>query len=204
MPECLLLVAQRITKYPLLIDSLLKASVSLHEREELTKLFLSSKDLNSRVNERVAERQRLLEICQKIDAKSPLYDGSRRIRREDLILAPTLRLLFHGQAIVNFNRVFSANNVAVHGGSAIPASNKPYHILILTDRLIITQELNGKLHFVSPVKFFIHKLLNNLIYSNNNNKYSHLAWCCKIEQYDCTRKCRIYVFIIYCTWKWNK
>ena len=138
----MLLVGQRITKYPLLLEPLLKTSPSTQEKEELMKALTCSKELNARVNERVAERERLNDICQRIDSKSGIVDGSKRIRRDDLLAVPSRRLLFHGQAIVNSNRT-SGNVGAVGGGLC--------NVLILTDSLVFTQEMSGRLYFASPV-----------------------------------------------------
>lgn len=74
IPECILFVTQRLTKYPLLIQPLLKSSVEDKiENEKLTKANLLVKEILVDVDSRVADRDkddRLLEIFQRIDAKS--------------------------------------------------------------------------------------------------------------------------------------
>lgn len=140
--ETLLHVAQRITKYPLMFDGLVKYAVSPLEKEQLQKVIRSSKELISRVDERVAERQRLLEICQRIDSKSYVTIGEKRRGRDDLVSVASRRLLFHGQAVINCNRIGigSLTNVACT-------------VLILTDCLVFTQDVGGRLQFVCPVRF---------------------------------------------------
>ncbi|CAL8134678.1 unnamed protein product [Orchesella dallaii] len=151
--ECLLLVAQRITKYPLLFEPLVKTGVSPPEKEQVSKVLRSSKELISRVNERVAERQRLLEICQKIDPKSHVTIGQKRRGRDDLMSVPSRRLLFHGQAVITCNRIGIGS-----------LSNTSCTVLILTDCLVFTQEFGGRLQFVSPPGIV---MLSNLLVRPN-------------------------------------
>lgn len=141
--ECLLLVGQRITKYPLLVEPLIKTSICPIEKADLAKAWTASKELNARVNERVAERERLAEICSKIDPKSIIQDGSRRIRAHDLLSLPNRRLIFNGHAVVN--RIISGNITSLGNCS----------VLILTDVMVCTQEVGGKVSFVSPVRNLI-------------------------------------------------
>lgn len=159
--ECLLLVAQRITKYPLLFDPLVKTSASPQEREQLSKTLRSSKELIFRVNERVAEREKLLEICQKIDPKSYVTIGQKRRGRDDLMSVPSRRLLFHGQAVINCNRIGIGS-----------LSNVACTVFILTDCLMFTQEIGGRLQFVSPVGTMC--FIENI--SSMRSEYHDLEW----------------------------
>lgn len=137
----LLHVAHRITKYPLLIEKLVNTAVSVQENEMLSKALQCSRDLNSKVNERVDERERLVEICQKVDPKSYVTIGQKRRNRDDLISVPSRRLLFHGQAVITCNRIGIGS-----------LSNVACTVLILTDCLVFTQEFSGRLQFVCPVR----------------------------------------------------
>ncbi len=143
-------MAQRITKYPLLIEPILKTSlnVSTQERDQIQKALGSSRDLISKVDQRVAQRQSLLEVCLRIDPKSFTIVGQRRRSRDDIISLPSRRLLFQGQAIVNSNR-----NSNVGGGAPLNRSI-PCTVFILTDSLVFTQEISLKFHFVSPVSYY--------------------------------------------------
>jgi hypothetical protein len=146
-------VAQRITKYPLLIEPILKTSLnaSLQEKEQIEKALRSSKDLISKVDQRVADRQSLLEFYNRIDPKSFVTMGQRRRYRDDIISLPSRRLLFQGQVIVNGNKGSTA------GGGAPVSRNIPCNLTILTDSLIFTQELNLKYQFVTPASLYIKK-----------------------------------------------
>lgn len=138
--DVLTFVGLRITKYPIFFDRLLKLAVTPHEKEQLSKVSISSKELNSRVNERVAERQRLLEICQRIDPKSFVTIGQKRRGRDNLASVASRRLLFHGQAVITCNRIGIGS-----------LSNVSCTVLILTDCLVFTQDFGGRLQFVCPV-----------------------------------------------------
>jgi A-kinase anchor protein 18 len=74
IPECILFVTQRLTKYPLLIQPLLKSSVDDKvEQEKLLKAMHLVKDILVDVDSRVADKDkedRQLEIFKRIDAKS--------------------------------------------------------------------------------------------------------------------------------------
>lgn len=74
IPECILFVTQRLTKYPLLIQPLLKSSVDDKiEQEKLLKAMHMVKEILVDVDSRVADKDkedRQLEIFKRIDAKS--------------------------------------------------------------------------------------------------------------------------------------
>ena len=149
VPECLLLVAQRITKYPLLFEPLKKTSDSLDEKDKISRLLVASRELNVKVNERVAEREKLIEFCQRLDAKSMVQIGQKRFRKEDLTLVPTRRLLFTGVASVT-NRVSGGSASGYGGSSGLASRSSICTVLILTDSIIFAQEFSGRYHFVGP------------------------------------------------------
>lgn len=74
IPECILFVTQRLTKYPLLIQPLLKSSVDDKiEQEKLLKAMHLVKDILVDVDSRVADKDkedRQIEIFKKTEAKS--------------------------------------------------------------------------------------------------------------------------------------
>ena len=74
IPECILFVTQRLTKYPLLIQPLLKSSVDDKiEQEKLLKAMHLVKEILVDVDSRVADKDkedRQLEIYKRMDAKS--------------------------------------------------------------------------------------------------------------------------------------
>lgn len=76
IPECLLFVSQRLTKYPLLIQPLSKSALNLDDKVEHEKLAQAESlvkdilcDVNSRVDEKEKE-ERQLEIYRRVDPKS--------------------------------------------------------------------------------------------------------------------------------------
>ena len=74
IPECILFVTQRLTKYPLLIQPLLKSSLDDKiEQEKLQKAMTLVKEILVEVDARVADKEkedRQLEIFKRIDANS--------------------------------------------------------------------------------------------------------------------------------------
>ena len=74
IPECILFVTQRLTKYPLLIPPMLKTSVDDKvEQEKLLRAMNLVKEILVDVDSRVADKDkedRQLEIFKRIDAKS--------------------------------------------------------------------------------------------------------------------------------------
>lgn len=74
IPECILFVTQRLTKYPLLIPPMLKTSVDDKvEQEKLLKAMNLVKEILVDIDSRVADKDkedRQLEIFKRIDAKS--------------------------------------------------------------------------------------------------------------------------------------
>lgn len=74
IPECILFVTQRLTKYPLLIQPLLKSSgEDKIEQEKLMKAMRLVREILIDVDSRVADKDkedRQLEIFKRIDAKS--------------------------------------------------------------------------------------------------------------------------------------
>lgn len=89
IPECILFVTQRLTKYPLLIDPLLKSSrEDKIEQEKLQKAMTLVKEILIEVDARVAEKEkedRQLEIFKRIDAKSCAIYKKEKFKKSDII-----------------------------------------------------------------------------------------------------------------------
>lgn len=89
IPECILFVTQRLTKYPLLIDPLLKSSRDDKiEQEKLQKSMTLVKEILVDVDARVAEKEkeeRQLSIFKKIDAKSHAFFKKDKFKKSDII-----------------------------------------------------------------------------------------------------------------------
>lgn len=89
IPECTLFVVQRLTKYPLLIEALLKsARDDKIEFEKLQKAITLVKKILVEVNARVAEKEkedRHLDIFKRIDAKSTVMYKREKFKKSDII-----------------------------------------------------------------------------------------------------------------------
>lgn len=89
IPECILFVTQRLTKYPLLIDPLLKSSrEDKIEQEKLQKAMSLVKEILIEVDARVAEKEkedRQLDIFKRVDAKSFSSYKNDKFKKSDII-----------------------------------------------------------------------------------------------------------------------
>ncbi|KAF0298732.1 Rho guanine nucleotide exchange factor 18 [Amphibalanus amphitrite] len=136
VPECILFVTHRVTKYPLLIEPLIKTSRDQeHEITNLTKALQLVKEILVDVNAQVAEKQkeaRLLEIYNKIDAKSTAFYKGKKFKKSDL-LSGNRRLMFEGSAAL------------------MQARGRPLlvQVIVMSDVVFFLQESNQKYHFVS-------------------------------------------------------
>ncbi|XP_035217532.1 rho guanine nucleotide exchange factor 18-like isoform X4 [Stegodyphus dumicola] len=89
IPECLLLVTQRITKYILVIESLMKAAKDNKEEQlSLEKICNYLKDIISSVDVQVAEKEKelkLLEIYNRMDSKATIIYRGKKFKKSDLL-----------------------------------------------------------------------------------------------------------------------
>nr|XP_033785168.1 rho guanine nucleotide exchange factor 28 isoform X2 [Geotrypetes seraphini] len=98
IPECILLVTQRITKYPVLVERILQYSKEwTEEHDDLCKALCLIKDMIAAVDLRVSEfekEQKLLEILSKIENKTyaKLKNGNA-FKKQDLLSKE--RILLH-------------------------------------------------------------------------------------------------------------
>ncbi|XP_030049144.1 LOW QUALITY PROTEIN: rho guanine nucleotide exchange factor 28 [Microcaecilia unicolor] len=98
IPECILLVTQRITKYPVLVERILQYSKEwTEEHDNLCKALCLIKDMIAAVDLRVSEfekEQKLLEIMSKIENKTyaKLKNGNA-FKKQDLLSKE--RILLH-------------------------------------------------------------------------------------------------------------
>ncbi|XP_019712328.1 rho guanine nucleotide exchange factor 18a isoform X2 [Hippocampus comes] len=136
IPECFLLVTQRISKYPVLVERLVQnTEVDTDEHESLLQGLAAIRDTISRVNDNIREYEktsRLREICARLEPKSGgrMKDG-QLIRREELIQGD--RALLH------------------EGPLAWKSSgrHKDVHAVLLSDVLLLLQEKDQKLVFAA-------------------------------------------------------
>ncbi|KPJ14633.1 Rho guanine nucleotide exchange factor 2 [Papilio machaon] len=89
VPECVLFVAQRLTKYPLLLEPLLKtAGDDVVEKELLQKALCGVKEILVDVDNQVAAKERedrKLEMYHRIDAKSFAHYRGRKFKKSDIL-----------------------------------------------------------------------------------------------------------------------
>ncbi|XP_076065727.1 uncharacterized protein LOC143039494 isoform X6 [Oratosquilla oratoria] len=137
IPECILFVTQRVTKYPLILEALSKYSKdSQLELEMLQSALEQVKDILVNINAQVAEKerkQRLLEIYHKIDAKSSAMYKEQKFKKSDL-LSSSRKLKFEGTAVLSQQR----------GKSVL------VQVVVLSNLVFFLQENNQKYYFVSP------------------------------------------------------
>lgn len=102
IPECILFVTQRLTKYPLLIEPLLKSGrEDKLEYEKLQHALALVKELLVDVDACVAEkelRERQIDIYNRIDNKSFAIFKNKPFRKQDVGLESKRRLKFEGLA----------------------------------------------------------------------------------------------------------
>uniref|UniRef100_A0A3P9I7N6 Si:dkey-172h23.2 n=1 Tax=Oryzias latipes TaxID=8090 RepID=A0A3P9I7N6_ORYLA len=129
IPECILLVTQRITKYPVLIQRMLqhtKDFEDLNESIRLVKEVIAAVD--NKVNEH-EKRQRLKEFHSRMDSKSIMTMKNKQMfAREDLLR----RRLIHDGALQLKNAQGRLKDV---------------HALLLSDVLVFLQEKDQKYVF---------------------------------------------------------
>ncbi|GFS64463.1 rho guanine nucleotide exchange factor 28 [Trichonephila inaurata madagascariensis] len=136
IPECLLLVTQRITKYILIIESLMKAAKDNKEEQETLETIMGHlKNIISSVDVQVADKEkeiRLLEIFNRMDAKTTLFYRGKKFKKTDL-LACNRKLRKEGPMTWRSPRGKTVDVIAV----------------LLSDFIFFLHENNQKLFFAS-------------------------------------------------------
>ncbi|XP_074037306.1 rho guanine nucleotide exchange factor 18 cysts isoform X3 [Leptinotarsa decemlineata] len=137
IPECILFVTQRLTKYPLLIEPLIKTSKeNRQEQEALQKALALVKEVLVDVDARVAEKEkedRKLEIYNRIDAKSYTVHRGNKFKKSD-ILQGNRSLKFEGVAMLMQGR----------------GKMQVVLVIVLSDVLFFLQENSHKYSFFTP------------------------------------------------------
>ncbi|XP_060807889.1 rho guanine nucleotide exchange factor 2 isoform X2 [Amyelois transitella] len=137
VPECVLFVAQRLTKYPLLLEPLLKtAGDDTNERELLQRALCGVKEILVDVDNQVAAKERedrKLEIYHRIDAKSFAMFRGNKFKKSD-ILQGNRSLMFEGVATLMQGR----------------SKMQTLLVVVLTDLLFFLHDNNNKYTFFTP------------------------------------------------------
>ncbi|KAM9294606.1 rho guanine nucleotide exchange factor 2 [Gastrophryne carolinensis] len=149
VPECILLVTQRITKYPVLIDRILQNSKGDEEEyQDLAASLTLIKELISSVDQEVFNTEknlRLQEIYHKVDSKSAaLVQGDYCFGKEELL-----------------------RRKLVHEGSLLwktaAGRFKDVIMLLMTDVMILLQEKDQKYYFPTLDKSAVISLQNLIV-----------------------------------------
>ncbi|XP_068941051.1 rho guanine nucleotide exchange factor 28 isoform X2 [Petaurus breviceps papuanus] len=100
IPECILLVTQRITKYPVLVERILQYSKEgTEEHKDLCKALCLIKDMIAAVDLKVSEyekKQKWLEILNKIENKTYTKLKNGHVFRKQALISKERTLLYDG------------------------------------------------------------------------------------------------------------
>ncbi|XP_027720074.1 rho guanine nucleotide exchange factor 28 isoform X3 [Vombatus ursinus] len=100
IPECILLVTQRITKYPVLVERILQYSKEgTEEHKDLCKALCLIKDMIAAVDLKVSEyekKQKWLEILNKIENKTYTKLKNGHVFRKQTLISKERTLLYDG------------------------------------------------------------------------------------------------------------
>ncbi|XP_042750985.1 rho guanine nucleotide exchange factor 2-like, partial [Lagopus leucura] len=150
VPECILLVTQRITKYPVLIERILRNSREDEaEAAELSRALALVKDLISAINAEVREyelRMRLYDVYRRVDgrAKLQLRADGRPGSGNDA-----------GSGCATFGRDELLRRKLLHSGCVLwktaAGRFKDVLLLLMTDVIVFLQEKDQKLSFPTTV-----------------------------------------------------
>ncbi|XP_005091096.2 uncharacterized protein LOC101851784 [Aplysia californica] len=88
-------VTVRLSKYPILLEAILKSTKDKKDRENLSHALLMSKDVVQHVDEKVAAYEKLIDIQSKLDSRAVTYKG-KKFKRQDLT-ADSRELLHAGK-----------------------------------------------------------------------------------------------------------
>ncbi|XP_018428274.1 PREDICTED: rho guanine nucleotide exchange factor 2 [Nanorana parkeri] len=149
VPECILLVTQRITKYPVLMDRILQNSKGDEEEyQDLAASLTLVKELITSIDQEVDNYEknlRLQEIYQKVDSKSyALVQGDYCFGKEELLR----RKLIHEGSLL---------------WKTAAGRFKDVIMLLMTDVLILLQEKDQKYYFPTLDKSAVISLPNLIV-----------------------------------------
>ncbi|CAH1391164.1 unnamed protein product [Nezara viridula] len=137
IPECILFVTQRLTKYPLLIDALIKMTKDNEEEQgRLERSLTLVKEILVEVDAQVAEKEkedRKLEIYNKLEAKSYAIHRGHKFKKAD-ILGANRKLRFEGIAMLMQGR----------------GKMQVVLVIVFSDVLCFLLENNHKYSFFTP------------------------------------------------------
>ncbi|XP_076828079.1 rho guanine nucleotide exchange factor 18a [Brachyhypopomus gauderio] len=147
IPEGILLITQRITKYPVLVERIIKnTEVGSEEHRDLVNALERIKDTISQVDNQVHWYEQLRELSARLDPKSQGRMSNGQLFRRDDLLHQGRKLLREG--LLNWKAQTRTKDVLV---------------VLLSDLLLLLQKNDQKFTFASldgkPAVLSLHKLL---------------------------------------------
>uniref|UniRef100_A0A3Q2DL33 Rho guanine nucleotide exchange factor (GEF) 28a n=1 Tax=Cyprinodon variegatus TaxID=28743 RepID=A0A3Q2DL33_CYPVA len=137
IPECILLVTQRITKYPVLLERILHyTQEETDEHGNISKALAHIREVIAAVDSRVSEyerHQRLQEVCNRMENRSTAKLKSGRTFRKQDMMGPGQTLRYQGVLL----------------WKTATGRLKDVLALLLTDSLIFLQEKDQKYAFAA-------------------------------------------------------
>ncbi|GFR83950.1 rho guanine nucleotide exchange factor 2 [Elysia marginata] len=76
-------VTVRLSKYPILIEAILKSTKDKKDRENMSRALLMSKEVVQHIDEKVAAYEKLLDIISKMDSRAVTFKN-KKFKRQDL------------------------------------------------------------------------------------------------------------------------
>ncbi|CAN9503463.1 unnamed protein product [Ophioblennius macclurei] len=136
IPELFLLVTQRITKYPVLVERIIQnTEADTEEHKSLVKGLGLIKDTISKVDARVSE-----------------YEKAARLREIALRLEPKPQGRMKDNRILRKEDLFQGNKTLLHEGAVTwktSGRQKDVHAVLLSDSLLLLQEKDQKFAFAA-------------------------------------------------------
>lgn len=135
IPDFVLLVTQRPSKYLGLLDTLIKRTTVKEERQNISRSLQLSKELLQSIDDRVHEQeriQRLREIYEGFDPRATTLYKGRKFKKSDIST--------HGRKLVKEGTI---------GYKSARGKVAEATMVVLTDLIFFMQEQNGKYTFFS-------------------------------------------------------
>ncbi|XP_067666845.1 rho guanine nucleotide exchange factor 28-like isoform X5 [Haliotis asinina] len=157
VPDFILGVTIRLSKYPILIEAICKSTKDKKDRDLLSRALNWSKGVLTDVNERVANYEKLVEIQSKIDSRATTVFKGKKFKRQDITLRD--RKLVHTGLI---------------GWKSARGRIVELLAIVLTDLIFFVQESNQKYtFFVQDGKSCVIPLYKLLVREKRDTRDSH-------------------------------
>nr|KAG5709907.1 hypothetical protein BaRGS_029949 [Batillaria attramentaria] len=156
LPDFILGVTVRLSKYPILIEAILKSTKDKKDREQVSKALQCTKMVVHSVDQQVALYEKLMEVYRAFDSRTTTYRG-KKFKRQDLIASG--RHLLHAGAI---------------GWKNARGRVVETHTLVLTDLVVFLQKSEQKYSFfMQDNKSCVVPLYKLLVREKRDERDSH-------------------------------